>query len=82
MFFNAKYRKLLKNSLFLYPRPNIAVFQFFHARFFDGYFFGLQEGSMKSEILLPPMPSFENLVSVLSFVVAITLPPLAFIEVE
>ena len=30
---------------------------------------------MKSEILLPPMPSFENLVSVLSLVCSATLPP-------
>ena len=58
----------LKIAFFLYSRPKIAVFQNFHTRFFDGHFFGLQEGSMKSEILLPPMPSFENLVSVLSLV--------------
>ena len=57
-----------KIVFYWYSSPKIAVFQIFHTRFFDGHFFGLQEGSMKSEILLPPMPSFENLVSVLSLV--------------
>ena len=55
-----------KIAFFLCSRPKMAIFQIFQARFFDGHFFGLQEGSMKSEILLPPLVAFESLPSVSS----------------
>ena len=51
----------------------MAIFQIFQARFLDGHFFGLQEGSMKSEILLPPLVAFESLPSVSSLGWCLTL---------
>ena len=60
---DGKCGKLLKNGRFSYSRPKMAVISIFQDRFFIGHFFGLQEGSMQLEILIPPMVAFENLVS-------------------
>ena len=50
-------------AFFLCSRLKKGRFFNFPGQIFFWHFFGLQEGTMQLEILIPPMVAFENLVS-------------------